>query len=122
MRGAAVRRIYWVATTLFVVSMLASGVQDVRRAPEILEAILRLGYPPYVLTMLGVAKLMGAPLLMVRRWPRLREWVYAGFTFNLSAGAISHISVRDSFDQTLPALACLVLLATSYVSLHARGR
>ncbi len=121
MRVAAVRRIYWVATTLFVVSMLASGVQDVRRAPEILEAITRLGYPPYMLSMLGVAKLAGAPLLLVCRLPRLREWAYAGFTFNLSAGAVSHITVGDTFAQTLPALACLALLATSYIALRARA-
>jgi hypothetical protein len=54
--------LYWVSTSLLAIGMVGAGVQEVRQAPEILEAAHRLGYPDYVLTLLGLAKLVGAPI------------------------------------------------------------
>jgi len=51
----------WVSTSLLAAAMLGAGIQEARHAPELLDAARRLGYPGYVLTLLGVAKLLGAP-------------------------------------------------------------
>jgi hypothetical protein len=45
--------------------------------------LAHLGYPSYLLAILGTAKLLGAPALLQNRFPTLREWAYAGFAFDL---------------------------------------
>jgi len=101
--------------------MLAAGIQEVRHAPEIVEAAHRLGYPDYVLTILGLAKLIGAPFLLVQRFPTLKEWVYAGFAFDFGGAIISHTVSGDTPVQMLPAVVCAALLAVSYVSRRSRA-
>jgi len=96
-------------------------VQEVRQAPEILEAAHRLGYPNYVLTLLGLAKLVGAPLLLIQRFPHLKEWVYAGFSFDFGGAIVSHMAVGDTFFQVLPAILSAALLALSYCSYRSLG-
>ena len=113
--------LYWVSTSLLAAGMLGAGVQEVRQAPEILEAAHRLGYPDYVLTLLGLAKLVGAPLLLIQRFPHLKEWVYAGFSFDFGGAIISHIAAGDTFFQVLPAILSAALLVISYYSYRSHG-
>ena len=105
---------YWITTSLLAAGMVVAGVQELRHAPELLEGARRLGYPDYLLTLLGAAKLVGAPLLLVQRFPHLKEWVYAGFAFDFGGAIASHTVSGDTFLQTLPAISCAVLLAASY--------
>jgi hypothetical protein len=111
---------YWIPTSILAAGMLLAGIQELRHAPEILEGARRLGYPDYVLTLLGAAKLIGAPLLLVQRFPHLKEWVYAGFAFDFGGAIISHTASGDTLLQVLPAISCAALLAVSYWSFRAR--
>lgn len=114
MRQKTVAYSYWISTSLLAVGMVAAGAQELRHAPEILEGARRLGYPDYVLTLLGAAKLVGAPLLLVQRLPHLKEWVYAGFAFDFGGAIFSHTASGDTLVHTLPAILCAALLAVSY--------
>ena len=114
--GSAARRIYWVSTGLLALGMAGAGIQELRQAPELLEAARRLGYPDYVLTILGVAKLGGAALLVIPNMPRAREWAYAGFAFDFGGAILSHTFAGDTLAQTLPAMFALALMLTSYAS------
>jgi hypothetical protein len=100
--------------------MVVAGVQELRHAPEVLEGARRLGYPDYVLTLLGAAKLVGTPLLLLQRFPHLKEWVYAGFAFDFGGAIVSHTASGDTLIQTLPAISCAALLAISYWSYRVR--
>jgi hypothetical protein len=115
-----VDRIYWGSTVLLALGMLGAGIQELRHAPELVEAAGRLGYPDYLLTLLGVAKLAGAPVLLMQRFPHLKEWAYAGFAFDFGGAIVSHTVVGDSLVQTLPAILCASLLAVSYACYRAR--
>ena len=115
------RSLYWVSTSLLAIGMLGAGAQEVRQAPEILESARRLGYPDYVLTLLGLAKLVGAPFLLIQRFPHLKEWVYAGFAFDFGGAIVSHTAVGDTFLQVLPAILCAALLVLSYSSYRSLG-
>jgi hypothetical protein len=79
---------YWVTTALLVSELLLGGIWDVLRVPQVLGLIHRLGYPSYFLVILGIWKLLGAVALTVPRFPRLKEWAYAGAFFDLT-GAVS---------------------------------
>jgi uncharacterized membrane protein YphA (DoxX/SURF4 family) len=105
---------YWITTSLLAAGMIVAGVQELRHAPELLEGARRLGYPDYLLSLLGTAKLVGAPLLLVPRFPHLKEWVYAGFAFDFGGAIISHTASGDTFVQILPAILFATLLAVSY--------
>ena len=116
-----IRRPYWIVTSLLAIGMFYAGVLDVSHSPDLLEALDRLGFPPYFLTLIGTAKLIGAPLLLVQGFPRLKEWVYAGFSFDLGGAIICHTIVGDTLEVTLPSIVCATLLVISYVSYRARG-
>ena len=52
--------------------------------PQVRDLIERLGYPQYFLVILGIWKLLGAVALVIPRFPRLKEWAYAGVVFDLT--------------------------------------
>jgi uncharacterized membrane protein YphA (DoxX/SURF4 family) len=52
-----------------------------------------LGYPMYFFAILGVWKVLGAIAILVPRFPRLKEWAYAGIFFDLTGAAISCAAV-----------------------------
>jgi len=87
---------YWITTTLIVLVMTAGGVFDLRAPPEIVEQFTALGYPVYMLTILGVFKLAGALVIVAPRLPRLKEWAYAGVMIDLVGATASHAFVGDS--------------------------
>jgi len=74
-----------------------------------------LGYPPYLLTILGTAKLLGALALLQNRLPTLREWAYAGFTINLLGATASHLFAGDPLSIAMVPAALLAPLAVSYI-------
>jgi uncharacterized membrane protein YphA (DoxX/SURF4 family) len=86
---------YW-ATTIFLVFVLSSGaVGELTQQWGTMETVTILGYPVYFLTIIGLWKLAGAAVLLVPRFPRLKEWAYAGIVFNLTGAFASHAAVGD---------------------------
>jgi len=85
---------YWVATALLEFEMVLGGLWDIFRAPQVREVIHRLGYPSYFLVILGTWKLLGAIALVIPRFPRLKEWAYAGVIFNFTGAIASHFAAR----------------------------
>jgi len=82
---------YWVTTALVVFELAMGGVWDVLRVSQVRDLIERLGYPQYFLVILGIWKLLGAVALVIPRFPRLKEWAYAGVLFDLT-GAVASLS------------------------------
>ncbi len=83
---------YWVTTALLVFELGLGGVWDLLRVPRALDVVTRLGYPPYFLVILGVWKLLGGVALVIPRFPRLKEWAYAGVAFNITGAIASHLA------------------------------
>jgi hypothetical protein len=69
---------YWVCTTLVLFELCLGGAWDILRVPQVRELMDGLGYPSYVLLILGVWKLLGAVALAMPRYARLKECAYAG--------------------------------------------
>lgn len=108
---------YWLTTGLFSLGMGASAVFELTRSSEMVQGFQHLGYPLYLLTILGVAKSLGIAALLYPRWPRLKEWAYAGFSFDLLGAAASHGFSGDGPRLLMP-LVFLAVLAVSYVLYH----
>ncbi len=110
-----------VTTGLFAVMMAISGVLYLIGPPPIVAAIRNLGYPDYFRQLLGIAKLLGAAALVMPRMRTLREWAYAGFTFDLIAAIASEALSNEPAAHAAPAVFALALLVASY-SLRRRGQ
>ena len=69
--------------------------------PQVREVIHRVGYPVYFLVILGGWKLLGSIAIIIPRFPRLKEWAYAGVIFNLTGALASNLvsGVHDSTDE-----------------------
>ncbi|HVS97018.1 MAG TPA: DoxX family protein [Puia sp.] len=48
-------------------------------APPGAWGIMRLGYPVYFLTIIGVWKILGVVVILIPKFPFVKEWAYAGF-------------------------------------------
>jgi hypothetical protein len=106
---------YWIATGLFCLAMAAGGTMNLLHFEVQKESIAALGYPEYLMTILGTAKLLGVFALLIPGVPLLKEWAYAGFTFDLLGASASHAFVGDApFEIVLP-LIILTIAAMSYV-------
>ena len=88
---------YWVTTALVVFELALGGVWDILRVPQVRGLIERLGYPSYFLVILGIWKLLGAVALAIPRFPRLKEWAYAGVLFDLT-GAVASLLASGLID------------------------
>jgi uncharacterized membrane protein YphA (DoxX/SURF4 family) len=86
---------YWTMTILIALAMVSGGIAYVSRVDTVVEGVTALGYPTYFITMLGIGKISAGLTVLAPRLPRLKEWAYAGITFNLLAAAISHAVMGD---------------------------
>jgi hypothetical protein len=110
----------WVVTGLMAALMLLSAVPDVLRVPEALSVFKRLGYPPYLLVFLGTAKILGVAAVLAPGIPRVKEWAFAGLTFDLCGALYSHLSVGDPPSAWMPAVIGLVLMGGAYIAYRMR--
>ncbi len=119
---------YWATTIIVALELLAGGVTDLIHGPTLLFVgdpvvlvLAQLGYPVYLLTILGVWKLLGAIALLVPRFPRLKEWAYAGTFIELTGAAASWVARRSGMDDLIGPLALAVLTLASW-ALRPPGR
>ncbi len=90
--------VYWVTTVLVFWEMAMGGVWDLLHTQyvrTIMDYLGYPGYPGYFLTILGIWKLLGAVAMLLPRFPRLREWAYAGMFFTYSGAVASHLFAGD---------------------------
>jgi DoxX-like family len=88
---------YWIFTGLVVLEMLVGAGWDLFRIQFVKDVFIHLGYPNYLLTILGVWKLLAAVVLVISRFPIVKEWAYAGMFFEFTGAVASHIAVGDGF-------------------------
>ena len=113
--------IYWVATIWLALGMAATGFQQLFHmpvegalAPPGVYGITQLGYPVYFLTIIGFWKVLGVIVLLVPRYPLLKEWAYAGFLFLLTGALYAHLATGHSAAELFPSVLLLVMLVLSW--------
>lgn len=106
--------IYWIATSWLALGMLSTGVVQLLKMKEEVDAITHLGYPVYFLTILGVWKLLGVVAVLIPKFALLKEWTYAGFFFAMSGAILSHLALKDAVSEIFPSTLLLVLTIVSW--------
>lgn len=108
------KNIYWAATLFLSLGMLAGGIQQMLQFGGYNEIVTRLGYPLYMLSILGVWKILGVIAILLPKRPLLKEWAYAGFFFVMTGAAISHTVMKEPFAEVLPSLTLLIAIGVSW--------
>jgi hypothetical protein len=108
--------IYWTLTfILFVPSTVGALLEVFTKGPSsIVKIMLLLGYPLYLMKILGMAKVLGGVAILTGALPRMKEWAYAGFIFDWLGAAASHIYSGDAVHSIFP-LAFVPVLLVTYV-------
>ena len=87
--------IYWIATIWLALGMTSTGVVQLMQIEEETKSMERLGYPVYLLTLLGVWKILGVVAILIPKFTLVKEWAYAGFFFVMTGAVYSHLAVND---------------------------
>ena len=116
MKPKTIKIIYWVSTILFVLANLFSGITSIMQTEPGVELMKGLGYASYVLVILGVAKVLGSIALLQDKYRTLKEWAYAGFTFDILGASASFAFTMSPISAVISPLIFLAVMFVSYFS------
>jgi hypothetical protein len=112
--------VYWISTGLLCMVYLGGAMAYLMQRPMVEEGFAMFGYPPYLITVLIVAKI-AAPLAILTRFSvRLSDLAYAGVLFHLLLAISAHVNAGDNGFG--PALVALALMLVSFLTQNAARR
>jgi len=106
--------IYWISTIWLALAMLASGLQQIFHTKGFVDIMVPLGYPLYLLYILGAWKILGVIAILIPKFSLLKEWAYAGFFFVMSGAVFSHIASGSSIMEIIPSLVLMIMTVVSW--------
>jgi len=106
---------YWIATIIFALMMIMDGVGGITQQEAGKEVLKHLGYPMYLLIIVGIAKLLGAASILQNKFKTIKEWAYAGFAINFIGAFASRAFVSDGISLLIPPLIALVIMFIPYI-------
>lgn len=106
--------IYWVATIWLSLGMMSTGIVQLIKMKEEVDMMTHLGFPLYLLTILAIWKTLGVVVLLIPKFPLLKEWAYAGFFFAMSGAVFSHLASGDSAKELFGPILLIVLTIFSW--------
>ncbi|MGV6484092.1 DoxX family protein [Stenotrophomonas indicatrix] len=108
---------YWISTVLLAAMYLAGATMYLSNISGIQQVFATMGFPGYLVPILGVAKLLGAITILWRFSVALTDLAYAGMFFHLLLAFSAHIHTGDG--GFAPAIAGLVFLGLSFFTQNA---
>ena len=92
----------------------SGGAAELARLPGNVEGLVRFGYPPYFVMIIGFWKVLGAVAILTPGFPRLKEWAYAGIFFNMTGAAATGVFVNAEAWHVIVDLALTALTVASW--------
>ncbi|GAB3328353.1 DoxX family protein [Micromonospora halotolerans] len=87
---------YWLVTAVVVGECAVGGAMDLFRMAPFYPVMIDLGYPSYLATIMGTAKIIAAVVVLAPGLPRLKEWAYAGIVINMVGAVASHVAMHQT--------------------------
>jgi hypothetical protein len=113
-----IRIFYWITTGLFLLMMTFSAISSLASPEKAVEFFKTMNMPSYLISFLSVAKLLGVIAVLVPGYPRLKEWAYAGLTFDVIGAVYCNYAVGKPAGEWLPILIFVALAFASYFLYH----
>lgn len=110
---------YWVVNVLFAGFMIFTAIPDVANNADAVKMIHSdMGYPLYFLLFIGVAKILGGIAVLIPGFPRIKEWAYAGLTFDLIAATYSFAAMGKPAAEWAPMFIFIAVAFIAYALYH----
>lgn len=105
---------YWIVTGLLCFGMLLGGTGQILRMQPNVEGFQHIGFPAYVLPILGTWKFLAVFAILIPKYPLVKEWAHAGLFFLLSGGVISQFASGNGILGALPVFVFMCLNIASW--------
>ena len=109
---------YWICTAMLIPAIGIGSVIGIVPDEGSIKVFASLGYPAYIIPFLSIAKLLGLIAIFVPKFPRLKEWAYAGIAFDVIGAIYSQLAIGNPFTYTLFPLLALAFVMGSYFLYH----
>lgn len=106
--------IYWIATLWLALGMVSTGIVQLIRMEEEVNNFNSLGFPLYLMTIIGVWKILGVVALLIPGFALIKEWAYAGFFFAMSGAILSHVIVGHDIITIFGPVLLIILTIISW--------
>lgn len=110
--------VYWIFTGLFAFVMLGSAIPDVMMADLAKQGFKEIEMPAYLLPFVGIAKILGVIAILVPGYPRIKEWAYAGLTFDLIGATYCIAASGKPVENRAPNFLFIAFAFGSYFYYH----
>lgn len=106
--------VYWIATIWLSLGMLSTGIVQLLKVKDEADMMAKLGYPLYLLTLLGIWKILGVIVVLIPKFGLVKEWAYAGFFFAMSGAVYSHLAIGGAAISLFGPVLLIVLTVLSW--------
>jgi hypothetical protein len=106
---------YWITTGVIILQSIAGAVLDLSRNESFIVLFNELGYPEYLLIILGTWRILAIVALLIPGYGLVKEWAYAGLFFDFTGAAASHFFIGDIAGSIAPIIFTFVLAASWYL-------
>jgi hypothetical protein len=106
--------IYWVATIWLALGMVSTGMVQLMGMKEEVDNFVSLGYPVYLMIIIGGWKMLGVVTVLIPKFPLLKEWAYAGFFFAMTGAIGSHLVSGHGAKEIFGPALLLILTVVSW--------
>jgi DoxX-like family len=108
---------YWIFTGI-VAAMMYFSTYAYLTDPMVAQGFHHLGFPDYFRVELGIAKFIGATLLLLPVYNRVKEWTYSAFVVVFISAFIAHTCSGDPIQNRVMPVVMLGFLVGSYITYH----
>jgi hypothetical protein len=106
---------YWTLTIIVCLFMFLDGIASLPRSQSAVILFASLGYPAYLITITGVAKIIGAIAVIQDKYPTLKEWAYSGFVIDFIGAGASFLFAHQGVSSTIfPIILIAITLGSHY--------
>ena len=112
------RILYWITTGLLALLMIFSSVSSLTSPAQSAQFFKAMSMPTYLIPFLSVAKLLGVIAILVPGYPRIKEWAYAGLSFDLIGALVCNYYSAGTTGAWLPMILFVGLAFASYFLYH----
>lgn len=106
---------YWATTIPLALELFVGGEWDLAHRPNAVQVVTHLGYPVYLLTILGAWKVLAGIALLAPGFPRLKEWAYAGVFFEMTGAVASWAVIGANTGEFIVPIIVLALTIASWM-------
>jgi hypothetical protein len=114
MKPKTIKILYWIFTVLFLLAMLGDAYGGITMQQAGKDSLAKLGYPMYLLVIMGSAKIAGILAIAQTKYKVIKEWAYAGFTISFISAFLSWAAIGAGAAMLMPPVVMLLVMFFTY--------